>query len=69
MSDRINSLTVVLEHDLTEEQAELLVNAISLLENVISVTPNITDPIYHVALMRERSRVNNKLLDMIKSGI
>lgn len=69
MSDRVNSITIVLEKDIRDDDAQPLIDAIKQFKGVVSVSPNITNPDTHVALMRERARINEKLIEIIKNGI
>ncbi len=69
MSNTIHSFTVVLGSNVGEEAAARIANAIRQLNNVISVDANIVDPAYHAAVMKERSRVNKALLELIDIGI
>lgn len=64
MTDRYHSLTVVLEHDLREDDAEPLMNAIKMLKGVIDVSGNVTDIITLTAQARARSEIGVKLLDI-----
>ena len=67
MSDRVNSLLVILDKDMRDDDVQALVDAIRMMKNVNSVSMNVSDPDTQVAVMR--SRVNNALLDLIKTGI
>jgi hypothetical protein len=61
MTDRIHSLTLVLDHDMRDDDVESLVNACRHFRGVISVTPNVSDPDVHVAEMRCRRLVVTEL--------
>jgi hypothetical protein len=61
MSDRYNYLTVVLERDLKDEDAESLIAAIKQLRGVLSVTPNIVDPTALLAEKRAQAELTAKL--------
>lgn len=41
MIDHIHSITLVLEQDLREDDAEALISACRLLRNVVTVIPNV----------------------------
>ena len=43
MSDRYNSLTVVLDREIRDDQAQEIINAIKQIKNVIEVSGNISD--------------------------
>jgi hypothetical protein len=61
MSDRYNCLTVVLEKDLKDEDAEPLIEAIKQFRGVLSVTPNVSDFPAHMAEERARNELREKL--------
>lgn len=61
MTDRYSSLTVVLAHDTRDDDAEPLINAIRHLRGVLSVTGNVVDPLTHVAEIRVRNELEDKL--------
>ena len=57
MTDMYNSLTVVLEADIREDDAAPLIDAIKQLRGIASVEGNITD----IATYSARSRARNEL--------
>lgn len=61
MTDRVHSLTVVLDKDIRIDDIEPLIDAIKLFNHVIEVSPNISDP---NAFMAE-TRVKRKLVDKL----
>lgn len=61
MTDRYNTLTVVLEHDIREDDAASLLNAIRQLRGVLSVTGNVADLNAHTAIERARGELIEKL--------
>lgn len=65
MSNRINSITVVLKEDISEEWADKMVEALKLYDNVLSVTSNVSDPGEYVYQMRIRSELRSKLYQLI----
>lgn len=66
MTDRYNALTVVLDRDIREDDSELLINAIRMLRGVLSVNPNVSDLQDHVAIMRVKQELTQKLYDALK---
>lgn len=70
MTDRIHSLTVVLENDIRIDDAESLISAIKQLRLVIAVEPNVSDPSSVMATVRARDELSKKLWDVLyaKSG-
>ncbi len=66
MTDRINGLTVVLQTDIRIDDADPLIDAISMLKGVLSVSPNISDQFdNHVAETRVRRELTDKLWEVI----
>lgn len=61
MSDRLNSLTVVLETDIREDEAEALISAVQQLRGVLSVTGTVADIGDHIAQERVRRELGEKL--------
>ena len=65
MTDRFNSLTVVLDRDIREDDAEALLNAIRQLRGVLSVTGNVSDVGSHIAEERVRRELGDKLWEVL----
>lgn len=65
MTDRFHSLTVVLKYDIRDDDAEGLCNAINLLQGVLSVEGNVSDPEAFVAEQRARNKIMEKLRDVL----
>ena len=65
MTDRYNSLTVVLEHDIRSDDAEMLISAIQQLRGVLSVEGNVSDSTTFMAQERARSELGSKIWDVI----
>lgn len=61
MTDRYNALTVVLEKDIREDDAEALLNAIRQLRGVLSVHGNVADFDDQIAQDRVRHELGEKL--------
>lgn len=61
MTDRLNSLTVILEKDIRDDDAKPLMDAIRQLRGVLSVEGNVIDVEGHVAEGRVRARLIEKL--------
>ena len=66
MTDRYSSIVVVFEENIRDDDAENLLTAIRMLRGVLSVTPNIANTTEHIAYMRVRSEMLDKLLDVVK---
>lgn len=65
MTDRLYALTVVLEADMREDDAQALISAIGQLRGVLSVTGEISDASVHAAQERARRELGQKLWDVI----
>jgi hypothetical protein len=65
MTDRINSITVVLESDLRDDDAEDILSAIKQLRGVLSVTGNVAELDDHIAQQRVRHELGQKLWSVI----
>lgn len=65
MTDRYNALTVVLEKDIRDDDAEALLAAIRQLRGVLSVSGNVADMDDHIAQERVRHDLGQKLWDVL----
>jgi len=65
MADRLNALTVSLDRDIREDDAEVIINAIKAIRGVNGVTGNIVDPDSFVAQLRANSLVKEKLFALM----
>lgn len=65
MTDRLNALTVVLDHDIRDDDAEPLITAITMIRGVQSVTPHVASSADHVAYSRARHELSEKLFKVI----
>jgi hypothetical protein len=65
MTDRFHTLTVVLEQDIREDDAQALISAIGQLRGVLSVTGVVSDVGSHMARERARHELGQKLLDVV----
>jgi hypothetical protein len=61
VTDRIHSITVVLEQDMRVDDAEALLTAIRMLRGVLSAEGNVTQPSHYVAETRVRFELERKL--------
>lgn len=66
MTNRYCSFIVVLDQDLRQDDAQVLVDAIKLLRGVLTVTPLAADANYQTAELRARIDLNEKLLKILK---
>ena len=67
MTDRYNSLTVVLETDIRDDDAKVILSAISQLRGVLSVSGNVSDLVMHVAQTRARRELEEKMWATLRS--
>lgn len=65
MTDRYYSLTVVLEKDYRDDDAESILNAIKMIKGVLDVKGNISDPSTWMAEERARRDLGKRLLDIV----
>jgi hypothetical protein len=65
MTDRYDTLTVVLEHDIRTDDAKCLIDAIRMLRGVLTVQGQVADAHSLAAEHRARWDLRNKLLQMI----
>jgi hypothetical protein len=66
MTDRYNALTVVLDHDIREDDAEPLINAIRCMKGVIKVKGNVADPDDYIARSQVKHELQMKLFELLK---
>ena len=66
MTDRINALTVVLDHDYRDDDVAHLVAAIQQFKGVLIVTPNVSTLDSHIAETRVRRELEGKLWDVLR---
>ena len=67
MTDRYYALTVVLEKDIREDDAEMLINAILMLKKVINVEGNVANPETWMAETRAKRELGEKLWRVLYS--
>jgi hypothetical protein len=65
MTDRIHSLTVVLSHDIRDDDIQPLITAIRLLKTVISVEAHVSDDVSYMAEERARRELRDKMHDIL----
>jgi len=69
MTDRIHSITLVLEENVRVDDAEYILNACRMLKGVISADGNIADFDSHMAESRARTDMLTRVCATIKSEI
>ncbi len=68
MTDRINALIVVLEHDICDDDAEVTINAIKQIRGVLKVKPHIAEFADEIAFERARYELIAKLWAVLHGG-
>jgi len=66
MTDRINSLTVILEKDFREDDVEDIINAIYMVKGVLSVQKQIANVTDMIAAQRVRAELQAKIWEVLK---
>lgn len=66
MTDRFDSLTVVLERDTREDDAEAIIQAIRMIKGVLSVKPHVADLQTHIAQERVRREITEKIWQVVQ---
>ncbi len=66
MTDRYNALTVVLEENIRDDDAEALISAIRQLRGVLDVKPNVADVNSMVADSRARLELLDALIQLVR---
>lgn len=66
MADRFNSLTVALDHDIREDDAEALIAAIRQLRGVLAVTGNVVTSSDWVAESRAKEEMRRKIYEALR---
>lgn len=66
MTDRYNSLTVVLERDIRDDDAESILQAIRMIKGVLSVTGNVTNLEDHVAKESAKWELKKQIFELLK---
>lgn len=65
MTDRYFALTVVLEKDMREDDAQGLIDAIMRLRGVLRVKPHVADVENYAAEERVRRELGQKLMEIV----
>lgn len=66
MTDRVGTITLVLEKDMRIDDAEDLIKALYQIRGVIKVQPNVTDYNALMAYSRARTELQEKLWDVLR---
>lgn len=66
MTERFDSLTVVLKRDIRDDDAEPILQAIRMIRGVLSVSGNVASPSAFVAEARVRQSITSRVLEALK---
>jgi hypothetical protein len=66
MTDRYYALTVVLDSNIREDDAQEIIDAIKVIGGVLSVAPEVSDIETYAALERARRELLTKLLKVLE---
>lgn len=68
MTDRFFALTVALDKDIREDDAQPIIAAIKMLRGVASVEPHVADLEFYTAYERARVDLVGKLWEVLKAN-
>lgn len=66
MTDRYNTLTVVLEENLRSDDAQPLIDAIRMFKGVVDVGAHVADPATYAANTRARTELRAGLFELLR---
>jgi hypothetical protein len=69
MSDHYSKLTVVLEYDLRDDDAEALISCIKMMRGVLEVSGDVTNASDYMATVRAKRELGQKLLEVLYPGV
>lgn len=65
MSDRIKGLTVTLEPNIRDDDAQPIIDAIRLIKGVIDVRPHVEDSDHHMAITVAKRDIYNAIASVL----
>ena len=68
MTDRIHSITLILENDMRVDDAESLIHAARHLRGVIAVKGNVSDSTAYMAEERAKNQLISKVYEALKDA-
>lgn len=68
MTDRIHSITLVLDQDMREDDARALLTAVCMFKGVINASANVADIALYTAEARARHEYGQRLLAVVYPG-
>lgn len=66
MTDRINTLTIVLENDIRDDDCKPFIAAIKMMRGVLSVNPNVATHSDFMAEERAKHELTKKIWEALK---
>jgi hypothetical protein len=66
MTDRFYALTVILEKDIREDDAQYIIDAIKMIKGVLTIKGEISDSVTCMAEVRAKIYLKNKLLETLE---
>lgn len=66
MTDRTNYLTVVLDGTYRDDDAQCIIDAITMIKGVINVKINVSDPGEYMAVSSAKHDLQRKLYEVLK---
>jgi hypothetical protein len=66
MSDRTNTLTVVLEHQMRTDDAEQIIEAIRMVKGVLNVEANVSDSMEYMATEQAKHDLRKKIFEVLR---
>lgn len=64
MTDRIKGLTVTLEDNVREDDAQAIIDAIRMLRRVVSVDVHVADIDHHMAVQQAKHEFRGKIIEL-----
>lgn len=68
MTDRLYSLTVVLDKEYRDDDAEAILDAIRMIKGVAEVSGNVAEPAFYAAHAQARLELRKQLIDVLYPG-
>lgn len=66
MTDRHSGYVVVLDENIREDDAQVIIDALKMIKGVKDVVPVVSTPMIAIAATRERVRMRQKLIDLVQ---
>lgn len=68
MTDRLHSLTVVLDKEYRDDDAEAILDAIRMIKGVAEVSGNVAEPAFYAAREQAKRELREQLMDVLYPG-